>query len=410
MTKRVVTPKFGPLAGLRVVFSAIEIAGPFSAQLFAEWGAEVIWIENVAWADTIRVQPNYPEYARRNLHALSLNIFSDEGRQAFLKLLETADVFIDASKGPAFARRGIPDELMWEHNPRLVIGHLSGFGQYGVDEYTNLAAYNTIAQAFSGYLIQNGDKDQPMPAFPYTADYIAGLTVTSSVLAALHNVQKTGVGESIDVAMYEAMLAVGQYYMIDYFNGGEICPRMTRGKDPIWAGCGLYTCKDGYIVMEIVGVRQIREMFTILGLGHLLGTKDVPEGAQLIAHANPVGPVLEERLDAYLGERSVEEALKLLAELRVAGAKVLTIPELESNPQYKARESFTQWKTTAGRTFKGPNVMPKFKKNPGKVWRPMPTHGQDTEAILGDLGYSAQDIRALADKGVIKTGGAPEKA
>lgn len=410
MTKQVVTPKFGPLAGLRVVFSAIEIAGPFSAQLFAEWGAEVIWIENVAWADTIRVQPNYPEYARRNLHALSLNIFSDEGKEIFLKLLETADVFIDASKGPAFARRGIPDELMWEHNPKLVIGHLSGFGQYGVGEYTNLAAYNTIAQAFSGYLIQNGDKDQPMPAFPYTADYIAGLTVTSSVLAALYNVQKTGVGESIDVAMYEAMLAVGQYYMIDYFNGGKICPRMTKGKDPIWVGCGLYNCKDGYIVMEIVGVRQIQDMFKILGLEHLLGTDDMPEGTQLISRENPVGSFVEERLDAYLGERDVEEALKLLAELHVAGAKVLTIPELESNPQYVARESITQWRTMSGRTFKGPNVMPKFKKHPGKIWRAMPSHGMDTAALLGDLGYSDQDIRALAGKGVIKTSGVPENA
>ena len=96
-------PKFGPLAGLRVVFSGIEIAGPFAGQMFAEWGAEVIWIENVAWADTIRVQPNYPQLSRRNLHALSLNIFKDEGREAFLKLMETTDIFIEASKGPAFA-------------------------------------------------------------------------------------------------------------------------------------------------------------------------------------------------------------------------------------------------------------------------------------------------------------------
>ncbi|MHC3039837.1 L-carnitine CoA-transferase, partial [Klebsiella pneumoniae] len=141
-------PAFGPLSGVRVVFSGIEIAGPFAGQMFAEWGAEVIWIENVAWADTIRVQPNYPQLSRRNLHALSLNIFKDEGREAFLKLMETTDIFIEASKGPAFARRGITDEVLWEHNPKLVIAHLSGFGQFGTEEYTNLPAYNTIAQAF----------------------------------------------------------------------------------------------------------------------------------------------------------------------------------------------------------------------------------------------------------------------
>ena len=95
----------------------------------------------------------------------------------------------------------------------------------GTEEYTNLPAYNTIAQAFSGYLIQNGDVDQPMPAFPYTADYFSGLTATTAALAALHKVRETGKGESIDIAMYEVMLRMGQYFMMDYFNGGEMCPR-----------------------------------------------------------------------------------------------------------------------------------------------------------------------------------------
>ncbi|MDF4191915.1 CoA transferase, partial [Ligilactobacillus salivarius] len=121
--------------------------------------------------------------------------------------------------------------------------------------------YNTIAQAFSGYLIQNGDVDQPMPAFPYTADYFSGLTATTAALAALHKVRETGKGESIDIAMYEVMLRMCQYFMMDYFNGGEMCPRMSKGKDPYYAGCGLYKCADGYIVMELVGITQIEECF-----------------------------------------------------------------------------------------------------------------------------------------------------
>lgn len=266
MSQHLSMPTFGPLSGLRVVFSGIEIAGPFAGQLFAEWGAEVIWIENVAYTDTIRVQPNYPELSRRNLHALSLNIFKDEGREAFLKLMETTDIFIEASKGPAFARRGITDEVLWERNKKLVIAHLSGFGQYGTEEYTHLAAYNTIAQAFSGYLMQNGDVDQPMASFPYTADYFSGMTVTTSALAALYKAQQTGVGESIDVAMYEVMLRMGQYFMMDYFNGGQMAPRQYKGRDPYYAGCGLYKCEDGYIVMEMVGVTQIEELFKDIGL------------------------------------------------------------------------------------------------------------------------------------------------
>lgn len=403
MAEHLPMPEFGPLSGVRVVFSGIEIAGPFAGQMFAEWGAEVIWIENVAWADTIRVQPNYPQLSRRNLRALSLNIFKDEGREAFLKLMETTDIFIEASKGPAFARRGITDELLWEHNPKLVIAHLSGFGQYGDPQYTNLAAYNTIAQAFSGYLIQNGDKDQPMPAFPYTADYFSGMTATTSALAALYKVQKTGKGESIDIAMYEVMLRMGQYFMMDYFNGGEICPRMTKGKDPYYAGCGLYSCKDGYIVMEIVGITQIQEIFKDIGLAHLLGTPEIPEGTQLIHRVEcPYGPLVEEKLDEWLGARDIDVVLARLAELNIASAKVLTIPELETNPQYIARESITSWQTMDGRTCRGPNVMPKFKNNPGQIWRGMPSHGMDTSDILQNIGYNENQIRGLVEKGLAK--------
>ncbi|MDM3746928.1 L-carnitine CoA-transferase [Proteus mirabilis] len=403
MTEHLPMPQFGPLAGVRVVFSGIEISGPFAGQMFAEWGAEVIWIENVAWADTIRVQPHYPQLSRRNLHALSLNIFKDEGRDAFLKLMETTDIFIEASKGPAFARRGITDEVLWEHNPKLVIAHLSGFGQYGDPQYTNLPAYNTIAQAFSGYLIQNGDKDQPMPAFPYTADYFSGMTATTSALAALYKVQQTGKGESIDIAMYEVMLRMGQYFMMDYFNGGEICPRMTKGKDPYYAGCGLYRCQDGYIVMEVVGITQIEEIFKDIGLAHLLDTPEVPKGTQLIHRINcPHGQLFEDKLDEWLANQPITAVLKRLSELNIASAKVLTIPELEGNPQYVARESITQWKTMSGETCKGPNIMPKFKNNPGKIWRGMPAHGMDTNAILKNIGYSDEQIRELVDKGLAK--------
>ncbi len=403
MTEHLPMPQFGPLAGVRVVFSGIEIAGPFAGQMFAEWGAAVIWIENVAWADTIRVQPHYPQLSRRNLHALSLNIFKDEGRDAFLKLMETTDIFIEASKGPAFARRGITDEVLWAHNPKLVIAHLSGFGQYGDPQYTNLPAYNTIAQAFSGYLIQNGDKDQPMPAFPYTADYFSGMTATTSALAALYKVQQTGKGESIDIAMYEVMLRMGQYFMMDYFNGGEICPRMTKGKDPYYAGCGLYRCQDGYIVMEVVGITQIEEIFKDIDLTHLLGTPEVPKGTQLIHRINcPHGQLFEDKLDEWLANQPITAVLKRLSELNIASAKVLTIPELEGNPQYVARESITQWKTMSGETCKGPNIMPKFKNNPGKIWRGMPAHGMDTNAILKNIGYSDEQIRELVDKGLAK--------
>lgn len=402
MSKKMFTPAFGNLNGLRVVFSAIEIAGPFSAQLMAEWGAEVIWIENVAYDDTIRVQKNYRELSRRNQHSLSMNIFSDEGKEAFLKLIETADIFIESSKGPAFARRGITDELLWKHNKKLVIVHLSGYGHTGVDEYINLPSYDLIAQAFSGYLVQNGDKDQPIPAFPYTGDYIAGFTVLSSALAALYNVQKTGVGESIDVAMYETMLRISQYYMMDYFNGGQLYPRSTKGKDPTQVGCGVYRCKDGFLCIELVGGKQVKSMLDELGMGHLIGTDEYPEGIPGIRADSSAAEVLEAKLDEYFADKTIEQASKRLTEFTIALGKVMTIPELQEHPHYIARNSFTEWENNEGKKIIGPNVMPKFKNKPGQVWRAMPTRGMDSADILSDLGYSDEKIQELSDKGILK--------
>ncbi|EPB6452952.1 L-carnitine/gamma-butyrobetaine antiporter [Escherichia coli] len=247
------------------------------------------------------------------------------------------------------------------------------------------------------------DGDQPMPAFPYTADYFSGLTATTAALAALHKVRETGKGESIDIAMYEVMLRMGQYFMMDYFNGGEMCPRMSKGKDPYYAGCGLYKCADGYIVMELVGITQIEECFKDIGLAHLLSTPEIPEGTQLIHRIEcPYGPLVEEKLDAWLAAHTIAEVKERFAELNIACAKVLTVPELESNPQYVARESITQWQTMDGRTCKGPNIMPKFKNNPGQIWRGMPSHGMDTAAILKNIGYSENDIQELVSKGLAK--------
>ncbi|MFP1452660.1 CoA transferase [Escherichia coli] len=153
----------------------------------------------------------------------------------------------------------------------------------------------------------------------------SGLTATTAALAALHKVRETGKGESIDIAMYEVMLRIGQYFMMDYFNGGEMCPRMSKGKDPYYAGCGLYKCADGYIVMELVGITQIEECFKDIGLAHLLGTPEIPEGTQLIHRIEcPYGPLVEEKLDAWLATHTIAEVKERFAELNIACAKVLT--------------------------------------------------------------------------------------
>ena len=148
-------------------------------------------------------------------------------------MLADADVFIEASKGGTWARKGITDEVLWEINPKLVIVHLSGFGQSGDPKMVKRAAYDLTVMAYSGYMSQNGTQEQPMNPGPYAGDYFNSLMVVSSTPAALHKANRTGKGESIDMAMYETLLAIGQYYLVDYLNEGILWPRPgARNQNP----------------------------------------------------------------------------------------------------------------------------------------------------------------------------------
>src|SRR5699024_3743493 len=139
------------------------------------------------------------EQDRRNQRTISLNIPDPEGKEVFLKMIEKTDIFLETSRGGQYSNWGLTDEKLWEHNPKLIIVHISGFGQEGDETYVNRASYDPIAQAFGGLMEINGFPDRPpIPAFPVMADYITGFFAISSALAALYKVQATGKGESID--------------------------------------------------------------------------------------------------------------------------------------------------------------------------------------------------------------------
>ena len=403
MNNNLGTPQFGNLSGVRVVFSAVEVAGPTPAHLMADWGAEVIWIEHSKYGDTIRDQKNYQEVSRRNMYSLSVDIFSEEGKNVFLKLMETTDILIESSKGPAFARRGLTDEVLWQANKKLVIAHLSGYGHTGDSKYVNLPAYDNIAQALGGYLIQNGQGEQLSSAYPYAGDYFSGLFVLGSSLAALLKARETGVGESIDIAMYEVLFRMGSYYMVDYFNDGKLYPRASKGKDPAYVGCGLYKCNDGhYVALALVGNKQVKGLLEKINMSHVLGN-EYPEDSILLSTDQPISAKLEDMLDEYFASMNIDEAENVMSELVIAASRVMTIPEIMDHSHYKARQDIVEWKTQSGRNIKGPNVFPKFAKNPGQIWRPTPSRGLDTAKILGALGYSDAQIKELNEKGIIKT-------
>jgi L-carnitine CoA-transferase len=181
-------PAFGLLSRYRVILIGISVAAPFAAELYAEQGAEVIWIENPKVVDSGRVARKSGSWQqdRRNMRSLCMNYRSGEGREAFLKLIEASDVLIEASVGGSFDRADLSDETLWTRNPGLVIVHISGFGQTGLPQYVQRASFDPIAQAFGCVMRMNGIVGQPsVPAMPFPGDFTAAFYAFGMSLAAL---------------------------------------------------------------------------------------------------------------------------------------------------------------------------------------------------------------------------------
>ncbi|HEY0187941.1 MAG TPA: L-carnitine CoA-transferase [Cellulomonas sp.] len=396
-------PGFGVLEGVKVVYSAVEIAAPTAAAMLAEWGADVVWIENTRTGDSMRDTEHIKEMERRNQRSVAMNPFTDEGREVLFSLVKDADILVESSKGPTWARRGLTDEVLWQHNPRLVIVHVSGFGQYGVEARVNRAAYDLTVQAYSGYLAQNGTPEQPMAAVPYVGDYFTSLMVTSSALAALHKARATGQGESVDVAMYEVLMRVGAYYLVDYLNEGTTYPR-PGARHPNLCAIGEYRTADGFIGLCVYGVKQNKYLLERIGLGDLWGTEEYPEDTSALWLDGPKAALIEQRLEEFC---LTQESLALEEELSAVGVAanaVLEFDQLLAEEHVAQREAIVEWETLAGEPVKGVGIVPKFARNPGRIWRPMPSLGMDTEAVLTAAGWSPDQIDELDRNGTIRKG------
>jgi L-carnitine CoA-transferase len=393
-------PVFGCLDDVKVVHITSSLAGPYAAQLLADYGADVLWLENPMSPDISRFGGGLNvEAERRNQREISLNIATEEGRDVFLKIIKDSDIFIESSKGGQYDKLGYSDETLWEVNPALVIVHVSGFGQTGLPEYVGRASYDAVAQAFGGLTDANRNPvTPPYPVGPYSADYTSALYATIGALTALHKARTTGKGESVDVAQYEAV-ARSQVYQPDWFTNHIV--KEIAGYPPINAGWGCFPCKDGaYMQTCLLGAGVLRKAIPFFGLEY--GSELFPEGCAILQFGrDPGAEAFDQAIKDYLLSHDSDEAQAALLEMKLPVQKVNTMADLENNPHVQARGLIQEWTSRKGETLRSVGVVPKFKKFPGKTWAPCPEIGQHNDEVLAELGYSADEVAALYEKKVI---------
>lgn len=399
-------PTFGPLQGVKVVHSSISIAGPFCAQLMADMGADVIWIENPKAPDIARGggfhQGWSVEVNRRNMRSLALAIPAPEGREVFLDLMKETDIFIEASKGGQYEKWGLSDEALWEVNPRLIIVHISGFGQKGLPAYTSRASYDPIAQAVGGLMYVNSVEGlSPFPSSQDVGDIYSGYLGAVGALAALHRVQATGKGESVDIAQYEAVLRSQGHAMMNELNTGKPISHDLFPNANTVSGYGSFKCADGkYCVLMILGPTVFKSAMEVLGLPY--GTEEIPAGTARLYHNMPGGKMIDEAVEKFCSEHTAAEVAQIFQEAKVPASLVYSYQDMIDDPQFVARNSFAKYPSERYETdIIAPNVQPVLTNEPGQVWRSGVDSGFDNDDILEEIGFNKEQIAHLYEEGVV---------
>ncbi len=409
--KSLITEPFGPLQGVRIVSSGTLIAQPFAGELAAEMGAEVIQIERPVLGDAgwrtigirLDAKGDAPPVAtnwiqeRRNVFCVTLDLSKAAGRDVFMKLIPTCDIWMESSKPGTYAKWGVSDEALRQVNPKLVITHVSGYGQYGDPDYVARASYDIVGQAFGGVMYQTGFPDNPPSrAAPWTGDYMTAMFTLWSSLAGLTYARAHGQGQSIDVAQYEAIHRTLGGTMVEYFEK-EIVRERSGNKAQGFQPLDSFATTDGFVVIGAIADVYYR-LLRAIGLD--------PAEPKWDNARNDLESIEGIEFDAILrgwvAERSTIEVVKILNEFQVPCAPIMSSKDIAEDPHYRARNVHIEWEDLQTGPVKGIGVVPKFSKTPGKIWRGAPAIGHDNQRIYGELlGIPTGEIEQLRRDKVI---------
>jgi len=394
----------GPLNDLVVVEMGTLIAGPFCGQVLADFGAEVIKLEDPGTGDPMRqwgrslpkgLSPWWPVIGRGK-QSVTLNLRSPEGQRIAADLIAKADILIENFRPGTMEKWGLGYEALSAANPGLIMARVSGFGQTG--PYSHRAGYGLIGEAMGGLRAITGEPDRPPArAGVSIGDSLAATHAVMGVLMALHVRERTGRGQVIDAAIYESVLAMMENMVTEYDITGYVRER-SGAVLPGIAPSNVYPTADGMILIGGNGDGVFARLCEAMGQPAL---KDDP---RYVSHASR--GVNQAELDDLIADwtrgQTLAELLALLEAHGVPCGRVFRAPDMLEDPQYAARQSIV----TVGHPVFGPirmqNVHPKLSDTPGEVRWPGPTLGEHTDAVLaGKLGLGADRIAQLRSAGVV---------
>lgn len=393
----------GALAGLRVVEMGQLIAGPFAGKTLGDFGADVIKIEPPGSGDPLRnwrlLQEGtsvWWQVQSRNKRSVALDLRSAEGQQIARRLIAQADVLIENFRPGTLEGWGMSYEALSRDNPGLVMLRISGYGQTG--PYRDLPGFGAIGEAMGGLRHLTGEQGRvPVRCGISIGDTLAALHGTIGVLTALyHRKVNGGQGQVIDVALHEAVFNVMESLVPEYSAFGVV--REPAGSAlPGIAPSNAYRCADGVVLIAGNGDSIFRRLMD------MIGRPDLGADPALAGNAGRVARVdeLDRAIEAWTQGLSVTEVLQRLGDVKVPAGRVYTAKDIVEDPHFRARDMLLRQQTRDGHEIEVPGIVPKLLGTPGGVRSSAPGLGDDTDAVLGELGFGPGEIQRLRDRKVV---------
>jgi crotonobetainyl-CoA:carnitine CoA-transferase CaiB-like acyl-CoA transferase len=392
-----------PLDDLVVVDLSRILSGPVCTMLLADMGAQVIKVEPPPSGDDSRQWgppfiggiSTYFLSINRNKKSLGLNLKTDDGRHVLWKLIERADVLIENFRPGVLEKLGFGYHAVAKANSRVVYCSISGFGQTG--PYRDRPGYDVIAQGESGIMDLTGYPDGPPAKLGASlADVVAGLYAVNGILVALLARHRTGTGQHVDVSLLDGMVSTLTYQALIYLSTGR-SPQRLGTRHPSIVPYECFQARDGFVNIAVTNQKQWENFCQVLGFSQIATDPRFETMKSRLAHYDELRPMI----DQVVSKMTRAETIACMSEVGIPAGPINTVGEIMEDPQIHAREMVVELTHPEYGPLRVLGIPIKLSDTPGIVENAPPRFGEHNREVLSELGYSEEDIRRLAEAGVI---------
>ncbi len=385
-----------PLEHLTVVDLTRARSGPTAVRRLADMGANVIKVEarEEMEGDSTALGFDFLNL-HRNKRAITLDLKHPRGIEVLKKLVARADVLIENFRPDVKRRLGIDYETLSKLNPRLVYGSISGFGQTG--PYADRPGYDQIAQGMGGLMSITGLPGQgPVRVGIPVADLTAGMYLAEGILVALLERERSGKGQWVHTSLLQAMVTMLDFQAARWLIDGEIPPQ--AGNDhPTGIPTGVFTTADGHINIAASGQTMYRRLCTAIGVPELIEDPRF----KTIFDRSKNRKQMNEELDRALVKKTSAEWIDILNKAGVPSGPIYNVKQVFEDPQIKHLGMAQPVRHAERGEILVQGLPATLSRTPGAIRRPAPTHGEHTDEVLKELGYTAADIATLRKDGAV---------